>query len=43
MANKSTDYQKIQTELNELALETFELWDQDRVGFRWKHYLPNHT
>ena len=43
MANKSTDYQKIQNELNELALETFGLWDQDRVGFRWKHYLPNHT
>ena len=43
MANKSTDYQQIQTELNELALETFGLWDQNRVGFRWKHYLPNHT
>jgi hypothetical protein len=43
MANKSTDYQQIQNELNELALETFGLWDQDRVGFRWKHYLPNHT
>ncbi len=43
MANKITDYQKIQTELNELALETFGLWDQSRVGFRWKHYLSNHT
>jgi len=43
MANKSTDYQKIQTELNELALETFGLWDEARVGFRWKYYLSNHT
>jgi len=43
MVNKSIDYQNIQTELNELALETFGLWDQERVGFRWKHYLPNHT
>ena len=43
MANKSTDYQKIQAKLNELALETFGLWDEGRVGFRWKHYLSNHT
>jgi hypothetical protein len=43
MESTSTDYTKIHTEVSELVLETFELWDQERVGFRWKHYLPNHT
>jgi HD superfamily phosphodiesterase len=35
--------QKIYEEIEDLVFETFELWDNDRVGFRWKHYLPNHT
>jgi hypothetical protein len=43
MADVNIDYQKIHAEIAELVLETFDLWDEDRVGFRWKNYLPNHT
>ncbi len=43
MAGTITDYNKIHAEIAELVLETFKLWEQERVGFRWKRYLPNHT
>jgi hypothetical protein len=37
------DYQPILTELEDLAAETFTLWDHNRVGFQWRHYTLNHT
>jgi len=37
------DYEKIHNELEKLVEETFELWDENRVGFRWRNYVLNHT
>lgn len=39
----NTDYRKIYSEIEELVMETLGLWDQNRVGFRWKNYIANHT
>jgi len=37
------NYQSILTGLEELTIETFGLWDHNRVGFQWRHYTLNHT
>jgi len=40
------DYQKVLTELEDLVLETYNLWDHNRIGFQWRHYtwtLPKST
>jgi len=37
------DYQKVLTELEDLVLETYSLWDHNRIGFQWRHYTWNHT
>ena len=37
------DYQKTLAELENLVLETYGLWDHNRVGFQWRHYTWNHT
>ncbi|MBM3239490.1 HD domain-containing protein [Candidatus Poribacteria bacterium] len=37
------DYQPILKELEDLTVETFSLWDHNRVGFQWRHYTLNHT
>jgi HD superfamily phosphodiesterase len=37
------DYQPILKELEDLTVETFGLWDHNRVGFQWRHYTLNHT
>ncbi len=37
------DYKKIHKEIEDLVMETFSLWYQNRVGFQWRNYLPNHT
>ena len=39
----SLDYQKIYKEIEDLVVETFGLWDENRVGFRWRNYILNHT
>lgn len=38
-----SDYQKIYREVEELVIDTFGLWDENRVGFRWRNYIENHT
>ena len=38
-----SDDARILGELEELARETFQLWDEKRVGFSWRHYYFNHT
>jgi len=43
MSSSHVSYKEIHKELEELVLETFGLWDENRVAFRWRHYLPNHT
>lgn len=37
------NYPSILSELEELTVETFKLWDHNRVGFQWRHYTLNHT
>ncbi|NIQ05945.1 MAG: HD domain-containing protein [Candidatus Korarchaeota archaeon] len=36
-------YETTFKEVKDLVFETFELWEQQRVGFRWKNYLANHS
>lgn len=43
MFSSPISYKEIHKELEELVMETFGLWDENRVAFRWRHYLPNHT
>lgn len=43
MYASGVDYQKVYREVKALTEETFTLWDENRVGFRWRNYLPNHT
>ena len=43
MFSSHISYKEIHKELEELVMETFGLWDENRVAFRWRHYLPNHT
>jgi len=38
-----SDDARILGELEELARETFSLWDEKRVGFSWRYYFFNHT
>lgn len=37
------DYKRTLSELENLVVETYGLWDHNRVGFQWRHYTWNHT
>ncbi|NLC58684.1 MAG: HD domain-containing protein [Armatimonadetes bacterium] len=37
------DYQQRLPEIEALVRETFSLWDEQRVGFSWRHYYLNHS
>lgn len=39
----SIKHQGIYKEIEELVAKTFGLWDENRVGFRWRNYIINHT
>jgi hypothetical protein len=43
MPIQTTDDERILPELEKLVRETFLLWDENRVGFSWRHYYFNHT
>jgi len=43
MANEQLDDVRVLSELENLAKETFMLWDEKRVGFSWRYYFFNHT
>jgi len=38
-----SDDARILNEVEKLVEETFLLWDENRVGFSWRHYFHNHT
>jgi len=42
-AMSNIDYKSIHEDIERLMIETFGLWDENRVGFRWRNYILNHT
>jgi hypothetical protein len=37
------NYNEVLKTLEELVVETYSLWDHNRVGFQWRHYTWNHV
>ena len=37
------EHQKIIDELSQLVAETYQLWDEEWVGFTWRNYTFEHV
>ena len=42
MTLAAVDHEKALAELDQLVAETYQLWDEEWVGFSWRNYTYDH-